>query len=97
MELRGFAEPLAWPFSFAGFLGVSCFVASAACLRVRTLGEPFMVDSGFGRAATQCEDVSTPYQSQSVFSDIWVDLMLSADQLGGCRSSRRRKCKAMDR
>lgn len=43
MELRGFAEPFAWPFIVAGLFGVSRFAASAACLRVRTLGEPFMV------------------------------------------------------
>lgn len=44
-EFRGLAEPLAWPFMLVVLVGVSCLAASAACLRVRTLGEPFIVGS----------------------------------------------------
>jgi len=41
-ELRVLAEPLMWPFILVG-VRPFCFAISAACLRVRTLGEPFMM------------------------------------------------------
>lgn len=45
VDFGSFAEPFAWPFIFDGLLGVSWFAAWAACLRVRTPGEPFIVNN----------------------------------------------------
>lgn len=44
--VEGVFRGLAWPFMFVVLVGVSCLAASAACLRVRTLGEPFIMYIG---------------------------------------------------